>query len=94
MSVGSAIMAPQVMEKAVSAANNLRLAQGQRQLSPLFAVNDLVPSQWDWSTGEPPADHSAYYMRFCKSFSRLGGEMIYIGADNRVFLQNLLSRLG
>ena len=94
LSVGSAVMAPQVLEKAVAAANNIR---SQRQLGPLapyIAVNDLVPTAWDWSRGEPPVDDPAYYMRFCKSFSRLGGEMAYIGADNRAFLHNLCRVLG
>ena len=89
LSVGSAVMAPQVMEKAVSAANNLRIGRGLGPLSPLFAVNDLVPIQWDWSRGEPPIDSPAYYARFCKSFSRLGGEMLYLAGDNRIFMQNL-----
>ena len=94
LSVGSAVMAPQVMEKAVSAANNLRIGRGLETLSPFFAVNDLVPIEWDWSRGEPPIDSPAYYSRFCKSFSRLGGEMLYLGGDNRVLLQNLCARLG
>ena len=43
--------------------------------------------------GEPPEDHPAYYVRFCKSFSRMGGAMRYAGADNRDFLLALLRAL-
>ena len=93
LSVGSAIMAPQVFEKAVSIANNLRRQEGAGPLTPFIAVNDLVEVDWDWSRGEPPREHPAYYIRFCKSFSRMGGEMIYLGGDNRTVLQNIHSIL-
>ena len=89
LSVGSAIMAPQVFEKAISLANNLRRQQGQDVVRPYIVVNDLAQIDWDWSKGEPPKDDPAYYLRFCKSFSRMGGEMAYIGGDNRLFLHNL-----
>ena len=89
LSVGSAIMAPQVFEKAMSLANNLRLQQGENIVRPFIVVNDLSQVDWDWSKGEPPKDDPAYYLRFCKSFSRMGGEMTYIGGDNRIFLHNL-----
>ena len=89
LSVGSAIMAPQVFEKALSVANNLRRQDGRTALQPFIAVNDLAQIDWDWSTGEPPRDNPAYYLRFCKSFSRMGGQMVYISGDNRLFLHNL-----
>ena len=28
---------------------------------------------WDWTKGEPPKESPAYYLRFCKSFSRMHG---------------------
>jgi hypothetical protein len=93
LSVGSAIMAPQVFEKALSVANDLRLQEGREVLHPFIAVNDLAPLSWDWSKGEPPATDPAYYLRFCKSFSRMGGEMAYLGGDNRVLLRNLRQAL-
>jgi len=93
LSVGSAIMAPQVFEKAMSIANNLRLQEGREVLQPFILVNDLASVDWDWSRGEPPRDNPAYYLRFCKSFSRMGGEMVYAGGDNRVLLTNLLHAL-
>jgi hypothetical protein len=93
LSVGSAIMAPQVFEKAMSVANNLRSQAGQPPLRPHIAVNDLVEMSWNWSAGEPPPDDPAYYVRFCKSFSRMGGDMTYIQGDNRALLQHLCREL-
>ncbi len=93
LSVGSAVMAPQVFEKAVSLANNLRRQQGGKVVRPYIFVNDLAPIDWDWSEGEPPKDNPAYYLRFCKSFSRMGGEMTYIGGDNKNLLHNLYHTL-
>ena len=86
-------MAPQVFEKAMSFANNLRRQQGLDPVQPFILVNDLARVDWDWSRGEPPQDDPAYYLRFCKSFSRMGGEMIYAGGDNRTLLTNLWATL-
>ena len=47
---------------------------------------DLAESQWDWKKGEPPVDDPAYYLRYNKTFSRMGGAMRYAQADNRDFL--------
>ncbi len=57
LSVGSAIMSPQVFEKAFSAANNLRTAEHRPLLSDHYlAIVDLQDGGgWDWSRGEPPA---------------------------------------
>ena len=43
--------------------------------------------------GWPPKDNPAYYLRFCKSFSRMGGRMHYAQCDNVAFLHNLLKLL-
>lgn len=95
MSVGSAIMSPQVFEKAFSAANNLRAQQGQPFIRDhSIAIVDLQASGgWDWSKGEPPKHNPAYYLRYCKTFYRMGGSLDYIQCDNRVFLANLLHQL-
>jgi hypothetical protein len=53
-----------------------------------------MEDNWDWNTGEPPMDNPAYYNRIGKSFSRMGGEMLYTAADNRVFIQSLCRQLG
>lgn len=96
VSVGSAIMSPQVFEKAFSAANNIRESEGRPFLDGhCLAIVDLQDGGgWDWSQGEPPSTNPAYYLRFCKSFYRMGGELDYIRCDNRVFLAHLLRRLG
>ena len=95
LSVGSAIMAPQVFEKNLSAVNNLRLQAGRGIVRGhwLYVVDLQDGGHWDWSKGEPPKDNPAYYLRFCKSFSRMGGTMRYLQCDNVVFVHNLLARL-
>lgn len=95
LSVGSAIMAPQVFEKSVSCVNNLRLQSGRTILHDhaIYVVDIQDGGNWDWSHGEPPKDNPAYYLRFCKSFARMGGAMHYLQLDNVAFLQGLLANL-
>lgn len=95
MSVGSAVMSPQVFEKSLSCVNNLRL-QAKREIvrdHTMFVVDIQDGGNWDWSRGEPPKDSPAYYLRFCKSFARMGGEMKYAQCDNVAFMHNLLNEL-
>ena len=96
ISIGSAIMSPQVFEKALSAANGIRLGEGRKFLAGhhLVIVDVQDGGGWDWSRGEPPSTNPAYYLRFCKSFYRMGGTLDYIRCDNREFLIHLLRRLG
>jgi hypothetical protein len=96
LSVGSAIMAPQVFEKSISCVNNLRLQAGRKIVHEhtIYVVDIQDGSNWDWAKGEPPKDNPAYYLRFCKSFSRMGGEMRYVQCDNVAFLHRLRNRLG
>jgi hypothetical protein len=91
LSVGSAIMAPQVFEKSISCVNNLRLQDSRAIVHghTIYVVDIQDGGNWDWSTGEPPKDNPAYYLRFCKSFSRMGGAMHYLQSDNIAFLHNL-----
>ena len=95
LSVGSAIMAPQVFEKSISCVNNLRLQAGRKIVHDhtMYVVDLQEGGKWDWSKGEPPMDNPAYYLRFCKSFSRMGGRMNYVQCDNVAFLHNLLNLL-
>jgi len=95
LSVGSAIMAPQVFEKSLSCVHNLRLQAGRDVVRghSIFVVDIQDGGNWDWSKGEPATDNPAYYLRFCKSFARMGGEMRYVQCDNVAFLHNLLERL-
>ena len=96
LSIGSAIMSPQVFEKAFSAVNNVRNAEGRAPLtSHHMTIVDLADGGgWDWTKGEPPKTNPAYYLRFCKTFHRMGGTLDYIRCDNRVFLAQLIRCLG
>jgi len=50
LTVGSAIMAPMIFEKALSMANNLAIREEGKPLSDFYLlVNDLQPGEWDWS---------------------------------------------
>lgn len=93
LSVGSSVMSPMIFEKSISMSRNVLKQRGGRLESFRIVANDLAPTTWDWSRGEPPADNPAYYVRFCKSFSRMGGRFDYVGLDNRIFLLNLYDRL-
>jgi hypothetical protein len=95
LSIGSAIMGPQVFEKSLSCVNNLRLQAGRPIVSnhTLYVVDLQDGGHWDWSQGEPPRDNPAYYLRFCKSYSRMGGTMHYLQCDNVAFLQHLFASL-
>ena len=95
LSVGSAIMGPQVFEKSLSCVNNLRLQAGRPVVSghSIYVVDLQDGGNWDWTKGEPPKDNPAYYLRFCKSFSRMGGTMHYAQCDNVAFLHHLFHRL-
>jgi len=91
LSIGSAIMGPQVFEKSLSCVHNLRFQRGEEAVSghSIYVVDLQDGGGWDWSQGEPPKTHPAYYLRFCKSFSRMGGRMEYLQCDNAVFTHRL-----
>jgi hypothetical protein len=94
LSVGSAVMSPMVFEKSFSMSQNLELQEGRKITNHHMVIVDLAESSWDWQRGgEPSADNPAYYLRFCKTFSRMGGTMRYVCADNRNFLLTLLKEL-
>lgn len=93
LSVGSAVMSPMIFEKSLSMAQNLALQHGRRIQDHFLFVVDLGPATWDWSAGEPPEDNPAYYQRYNKTFSRMGGTLRYLQMDNRCFLLHLLQRL-
>ena len=94
MSVGSAVMSPMIFEKAFSMARNLNLQEKKSLDNHYILVVDLARSDWNWEKdGEPPVDNPAYYLRYCKTFSRMGGEMHYLTADNRDFLLALYQKL-
>ena len=91
LSVGSAIMGPQVFEKSISCVNNLRLQSGREVVKDhtIFVVDLQDGGGWDWTKGEPPKSNPAYYLRFCKSYSRMGGAMHYLQCDNALFAHHL-----
>jgi len=95
LSIGSAIMAPQVFEKSLSCVNNLRLQERRKPVEnhSIYVVDLQAGGGWDWSKGEPSKDDPAYYLRFCKSFSRMGGDMRYVQCDNVAFVHHLLRAL-
>jgi hypothetical protein len=93
MSIGSAIMAPQIFEKALSISNNIALQANYKIQNFSLFINDLQPMEWDWSKGEPPKSSPDYYLRFLKTFHRMGGSMSYVAADNRVVLHHLYHKL-
>ncbi len=93
LSIGSAVMSPMIFEKSLSISQNIHLQAGNKITNHLMVVVDLQKAPWDWSQGEPPMDNAAYYLRYCKSFNRMGGTLKYITADNRDFLLGLYSRL-
>ena len=93
LSIGSAVMSPMIFEKSMSMAQNLAVQAGRKLESHFVLVVDLAPSRWDWSKGEPPMESPEYYLRYCKTFSRMGGTMRYLAADNRDFLLALSAAL-
>lgn len=93
LSVGSAVMSPMIFEKSFSMAQNLALQKGAPIADHFMLVVDLAESRWDWSRGEPPEERPEFYLRHLKSFSRMGGAMRYLAADNRDFLLHLCRAL-
>lgn len=95
LSVGSAIMGPQVFEKSLSCVNNIRIQEKRPvvQGHSIYVVDLQDGGNWDWTQGEPPKTNPAYYLRFCKSFSRMGGRMQYLQCDNLAFVHQLYHQL-
>ncbi len=94
MSVGSAVMSPMIFEKSLSMCQNILIQNNRHMDNHYILVVDLAISDWDWQkNGEPPVDNPAYYLRYCKTFNRMGGEMHYLTADNRDFLLALYQQL-
>ncbi|HET6451731.1 MAG TPA: hypothetical protein VFI08_10485 [Spirochaetia bacterium] len=90
LSVGSAVMSPMIFEKSLSMARNVARQSGARIERHFILVVDIAESSWDWARkGEPPVTDPAYYLRYCKTFSRMGGTMRYLQADNRDFFLSM-----
>jgi hypothetical protein len=94
MSLGSAVMSPMIFEKSLSMAQNREIQRKNHIDNHFMLIIDLAESDWDWQkNGEPPVYNPAYYLRYCKTFHRMGGEMHYLNADNRDFLLELYHNL-
>lgn len=93
LSLGSAVMSPMIFEKSLSMSQNIALQEGRAIRNHYILVVDLAKSHWDWTQGEPPETNPDYYLRYNKSFNRMGGEMHYLSADNRDFLCALYQEL-
>ena len=93
MSIGSAVMSPMIFEKSLSMSQNVALQHGEHIDNHLMVIVDLAESHWDWTQGEPPMDNPDYYLRYNKSFNRMGGSMRYLTADNRDFLLSIMHGL-
>ena len=95
ISLGSAVMSPMIFEKSLSMARNLAVQEARKIEDFSIFVVDLAESNWDWQKdGEPSPDNPAYYVRYLKTFSRMGGRLSYVQADNRDFLLALCRELG
>lgn len=93
ISVGSAVMSPMIFEKSLSMARNRARQRGEDIRNCHIYVVDLQEAVWDWSAGEPPMDNPAYYLRFMKTFNRMGCPLDYLSADNRLFFLSLYRAL-
>lgn len=91
LNVGSAIMGPQVFEKSLSCVHNLRFQENRQAVAghSIYVVDLQDGGRWDWRQGEPPKTNPAYYLRFCKTYARMGGEMQYLSCDNAQFVHHL-----
>jgi hypothetical protein len=93
MSVGSAVMSPMIFEKSLSMSQNLHMQNNSHIDNHFMLIVDLAESTWNWEEGEPPMSDPAYYLRYLKTFNRMGGTMRYLSADNRDFLLALNQNL-
>jgi hypothetical protein len=93
LSIGSAVMSPMIFEKSLSMARNVSHQENLTIQDCSIHVVDLQKESWDWSNGEPPADNPAYYLRFMKTFNRMGCRINYTTADNRLYLIGLFQEL-
>ena len=82
-----------IFEKSLSMSQNLAIHNGTHIDNHFMTIVDLAESHWDWTKGEPPMDNPDYYLRYNKSFARMGGTMQYLSADNRDFLLAILHGL-
>lgn len=92
LNYGTAVMGPEVFQKALSMARNVAHQEGHRIERFTTAVFDLLDLGPDWHS-EPPKTDPRYYFRPYKTILvrtvQGGGESYYIRGDHRVTLPNL-----
>lgn len=92
MSLGTAVMGPEVYLKALSMARNVAAGDGRQIRHFTSAVFDLLPLSGDPAT-EPPKDQAEYYYRPRKTILvrtvRDGGTSHYIRGDHRATIPAL-----
>ena len=73
----------------------MRLQAGREVVKDhsIYVIDLQDGGNWDWTKGEPPKTNPAYYLRFCKSYSRMGGELNYVQCDNLTFIHHLYHQL-
>lgn len=87
VSLGSAIMGPEVYLKALSMARNVAHQEGRRIASFMTAVFDLVPIQGDVHSELPKSDPGYYFRPHKTILVRTvadGGQSLYVCGDHRV----------
>lgn len=86
VSLGSAIMGPEVYLKALSMARNVARQEGRRITDFMTAVFDLVPIQGDIRSELPKSDPGYYFRPHKTILVRTvadGGESLYVCGDHR-----------
>jgi hypothetical protein len=71
----------------------LRDGRGVVSDATIYVVDLQDAGGWDWTQGEPPKSNPAYYLRFCKSYARMGAAMHYLQCDNAAFVHHLYHAL-
>ncbi len=87
VSLGSAIMGPEVYLKALSMARNVAHQEGRRIADFMTAVFDLVPIQGDVHSELPKSDPGYYFRPHKTILVRTvadGGQSLYVCGDHRV----------
>jgi hypothetical protein len=96
LSIGSAVMGPEVYLKALSMARNVARQEGKTIAHFTTAVFDLIDLGPDFHT-EAPKGTAAYYYRPYKTILvrtvQDGGESFYIQGDHCVTVPNLYHRI-
>lgn len=92
LNYGTAVMGPEVFQKALAMARNVKHQKGEKIECFTTAVFDLVDIGPTWNE-EPPKMDPRYYFRPFKTILvrsvKGGGESYYIRGDHRITLPNL-----